>query len=129
MKINPILINKYSSNEEIIGVYKNGKYIYRKYFEETFTSPSSSTSNTTIVLISNVEELINAYGTYSGHNTSTENFIGSPDLGGSTPPDEYGGVRITSDNKVVFRLKTIESSYMNKTGKFKIWLEYTKTTD
>lgn len=120
--------NDYSTDEIVIGKWKNNKPIYRKCFSGTYTS---LTERSTIVLINdNIESIIDVKGSYSPNSVTPNLSVLSSIMigtgGEQNAIDAYFGIR-TQNNQ----LQALQSStsYNGQTGSYDICVEYTKVVD
>ena len=72
-------VNKYSTDEQIIGTWIDGKPLYRKVIEGTLSAPDIS-GGTWFRVVANVHKLINVYGfvddrPYNYYSITRNNYI------------------------------------------------------
>ena len=107
--------DNYSTNEQVVGTWIDGKPIYRKV--STIPNFNTGTYQASALGINNVETMINVDGYLTNSNYSnirTGGFFGSG----------YGVVIVyKTDKSFQTELRGFES------GKFTLIVEYTKTTD
>ena len=116
-KINEKVLDNYSTTEQVIGTWIDGKPIYRKTFNLTTTSGNTYIDKS---LISNVlEYIVRIYGTTkqpSGNISCIPYFVENQDRTNIFYSKSSERIQITCGNSYGF-------------GEAKIILEYTKTTD
>lgn len=106
----------YSEDEKVIGVWTDGKPVYRKVYN--ITTPSSANTNTVLFNIGSEIEIKNMYG-----------HIIAPAGGVRPVPWNYSGASITifADPGVFYMNVNDNANVKGRPGQ--IVLEYTKTTD
>jgi hypothetical protein len=114
--VNDALLDVYSTEEKKIGVWVDGKTIYKKTFIGAFADKQS--------LISNVETLIDGYGT-GDNGTGITRVI---------PYYEYYNdnaysLTINKQGNEIFVASVLGGKSAKTTSSTHITLEYTKTTD
>lgn len=119
-------LTTYSTTEKKIGIYTDGKPIYRKTISGTYT-----TNNTRVVveLVLNVDKLINGYGTYVPNGLTPTISVGHPMINTSGGIDAYSQLGMRTNNKLCCMFSTPQGAYQGLTGSYEITVEYTKTTD
>ncbi len=115
MQINPKL-NKYSTNETIIGTWIDGKPLYRKVY--SITSPSSTNTNYANLSSLNIETTVHLYGYYKN---STSGTFGIPFYDSDS---NYSVIFINNSNQLRGRFGNA-----SEITDVKVVIEYTKTTD
>ena len=106
----------YSTTEQVIGTWIDGKPIYRKVFN--ITSPQQSNTDYVDVSSLNIETLIHLYGYYN------KTGIGKFSIPFTDSSTNYSVIFISYDNKIRGRFG--DASYVSDV---KVIVEYTKTTD
>lgn len=111
----------YSTDEKIVGAWTDGRPVYQKTF--TFTTPSSLNTDTTIVTVPKVSNLVNILG---GFITRAD---GGLMLLNSNYPSQSNSIFsvITSSNNLSILLRVTINVDAGRSGY--ITIQYTKTTD
>ena len=109
------LLNNYSTEEQVIGTWIDGKPIYRKFIQIDLSS-SHSSSFITPHNINDIDIIVNYYGNIL--NSSSQNYINCNVYNGSS----YR--MLTFVNKT--NITNINVGYL---GTLDLFIEYTKTTD
>lgn len=111
----------YSTDEKIVGIWTDGRPVYQKTF--TFTTPSSLNTDTTIVTVPKVSNLVNILG---GFITRAD---GGLMLLNSNYPSQSNSIFsvINSSNNLSILLRVTINVDAGRSGY--ITIQYTKTTD
>jgi microcystin-dependent protein len=121
--------NGYSLDEQIVGTWIDGKPIYQKTIQHTFTNNTSTQNITILHNISNLDKVVNISGIYFNSKNSYSYPISQLASGGVPPSMEnaYDWAimfsSINSDNILL----TIGKE--RKSGEVLLTIQYTKTTD
>ena len=106
----------YSTTEKRIGKWVDGKPIYRKSFSGT----TVNNSNVVLGYISDIDNVINAYG------WATSNYSNTWGIPSGRTDNYNNNWRLSTNNN---QLALVFGSYYTNNGKFTFTIEYTKTTD
>lgn len=120
----PKVLEEYSTTEQIIGRWIDGKPIYRKTV--TFTNDTFVNNTALTTGISNLENVVRMECVVKNRqDNGWRNIPWLYNSGTSYPSAWTGGFFLTSDHKIFFQLgSTLGSIY-----KIFATIEYTKTTD
>lgn len=113
-------MSKYSTTEKKIGTWINGKPVYRRVFEGTIPSTGANDS-ANVYLDTNIpaDDLVNV----GGYILSNNNKFQIPSNSATSFNFQWSRVIIATTN-----LRLDVGSYFYSCT-FKVWIEYTKTTD
>lgn len=114
-------ITTYSETEQVVGTWIDGKPIYRKVVQKNTTINAGN--NRVTHGISNLETLVNVYGTIYFTNSSEQTPLTS-----SSPNAMNWSCAVSGVSSTEFNISA-GSSLSNAGATVTITLEYTKTTD
>lgn len=116
----------YTTEEQVVGKWINGKTIYRKCYTGTITITANTRVNADLEANSSIEDIISVGG-YMGYSSGTpkgRNSIPSAESNTSGVVTNYSMVYVVADSNTL-RL-TRFSNTDRGTQPYAVWIEYTK---